>query len=101
MNNFIRTPYFRGHKFHGKSVMEGVQRSSETVYMPHYTNHAVYNLDETVAVGDNPFYNTAIEESAFRLFEDGQNRYSSIKDFQIHLEKGIHEISILPKFQFV
>ena len=35
--------------------------------MPNYQAHAVYNLDETVAVGDNPFFTTAIEESAFQL----------------------------------
>ena len=56
--------------------------------MPHYTNHAVYNLDQTIAVGDNPFYNTAIEESAFQLFRNGINPYSYIQDFQIHLHKG-------------
>ena len=38
--------------------------------MPHYTHHAVYNLDETVAVGDNPFFSTAIEEAAFRLHQN-------------------------------
>ena len=32
--------------------------------MPHYTPHAVYNLEETVAVGDNPFFTSAIEEAA-------------------------------------
>ena len=45
-----------------------MQSPGETIYMPNYQAHAVYNLDETVAVGDNPFFNTAIEESAFDLF---------------------------------
>ena len=88
--------HFRGHKFYGKSIIEGVQHPSETIYMPHYTNHAVYNLDQTIAVGDNPFYNTAIEESAFQLFRNGMNPYSYIKDFQIHLYKGINKIYKLP-----
>ena len=38
--------------------------------MPHCTHHAVYNLDETVAVGDNPFFGTAVEESAFEFYKD-------------------------------
>ena len=57
--------------------------------MPHYMSHAVYNLDQTVAVGDNPFYNTAIEESAFQLLaNDGHNGYSYIEDSHIYLHKG-------------
>ena len=91
LKNLIKssaTLYFRGRRFYGKPVVEGVQYRSETIYMPHYMYHAVYNFDQTVAVGDNPFYNTAIEESAFRLFEDGQNGYSYIKDFRVHLSKG-------------
>ena len=51
-------------------------------------NHAVYNLDQTVAVGDNPFYDTAIEESALQLFKTGNNGYSKIKDSRILLHKG-------------
>ena len=82
------TLYFRGRRFYGKPVIEGVQFRSETIYMPHYMNHAVYNLDQTVAVGDNPFYDTVNEESAFQLFETGSNGYSKIKDFRILLYKG-------------
>ena len=61
--------------------------------MPHYINHAVYNLDQTVAVGDNPFYDTAIEESAFQLFKIGSNEYSQIKDLRIVLYEGALQIS--------
>ena len=82
------TLYFRGRRFYGKPVIEGVQFRSETIYMPHYMNHAVYNLDQTVAVGDNPFYDTAIEESALQLFEKGSNGYSKINDSRILLHKG-------------
>ena len=57
--------------------------------MPHYMNHAVYNLDQTVAVGDNPFYGSGIEESAFRLFEDnGRNGYSYIEDSRVYMYEG-------------
>ena len=58
---------YRLRKFYGQTLTEWVQNPGEVVYMPHYTPHAVYNLDETVAVGDNPFYTTAIEEAAFEL----------------------------------
>ena len=51
-------------------------------------NHAVYNLDQTVAVGDNPFYDTAIEEFAYRLFKTGSNGYSHIKDLRILPNEG-------------
>ena len=76
-------PYFRGRKFYGKPIIEGVQHPSETIYMPNYINHAVYNLDKTVGIGDNPFYSTAIEESAFQLFRKGSNPYSYIEDLQV------------------
>ena len=90
----LPVPYFRGGRFYGKPVMEGVQHRSETIYMPHYVSHAVYNLDQTVAVGDNPFYDTAIEESAFQLFRTGSNEYSEIKDLRILLYEGALQISI-------
>ena len=85
--------YFRSRQFYGKPVIEGVQHRSETIYIPHYMNHAVYNLDQTVAVTDNPFYNIAIEESAFQLFKGGNkllrgNEYSRIEDSRINLHPG-------------
>ena len=89
---FTSNSIFRERKFYGKSVIEGVQHHSETIYMPHNTNHAVYNLDQTVAVGDNPFFNTAIEESVFNLFRKGQNAYSYIKDVNVYLDKGTFKI---------
>ena len=85
--------YFRSRRFYGKPVIEGVQHRSETIYMPHFINHAVYNLDQTDSVADNPFYNTAIEESAFQLFKGGNNllrgnEYSRIEDSRINLHPG-------------
>ena len=84
--------YFRSRRFYGKPVIEGVQHRSETIYMPHFINHAVYNLDQTVSVADNPFYNTAIEESAFLLFRNGRNGYSYINDSHINLHEGTVQI---------
>ena len=96
-------PYCRGRKFYGKPIIEGVQHPSETIYMPNYINHAVYNLDKTVGIGDNPFYSTAIEESAFQLFKKGSNPYSYIEDLQILPRyypdlKGALQISKLSSF---
>ena len=68
--------------------MEGVQCPSETVYMPHATYHGVFNLDKTVAVGDNLLFSTAIEESAFHLYETGANGYAVVKNSQIYIHKG-------------
>ena len=51
--------------------------------MPHYAPHAVYNLDETVAVGDNPFFNTAIEEAAFVLHKTNLVAFSDITGSKI------------------
>lgn len=59
--------------------------------MPHYTHHAVYNLDETVAIGDNPFFSTAIEESAFYLY---QNKFSDFAYFNISDIPGLSELFI-------
>ena len=97
-------PYFRGRKFYGKPIIEGVQHPSETIYMPNYINHAVYNLDKTVGIGDNPFYSTAIEESAFQLFRKGSNPYSYIEDLQVLPRyypdlKGALQISKLLSFR--
>ena len=38
------------------------------MYVPNNVPHAVYNLDETVAMNDKPYFHTAIEESAFQFF---------------------------------
>ena len=57
--------------------------------MPHFTPHAVYNLDDTVAVGDNPFYNSAIEEAAFDLTSRTQNMFSILKGSKVMVAKGI------------
>ena len=70
MRNYYSSSFlylYRNRIFYGRKITEGIQMPSETVYMPNMILHAVYNLDETVAVGDNPFYNTALEEAAYQL----------------------------------
>lgn len=66
-----------------------VQSPGETIYMPNYQAHAVYNLDETVAVGDNPFFNTAIEESAFDLFHRKINEFGRLNGTEIMIKQGL------------
>ena len=79
----------RNRQFYGRTLIEGVQSPGETIYMPHYVHHAVYNLDETVAVGDNPFYSTAIEEAVFQLYtKDNKFGFAYSKGSQIFIHTG-------------
>jgi ribosomal protein L16 Arg81 hydroxylase len=48
---------FYGHKIHS-----GVQTGGDTLYMPNYIHHSVFNLEENVAVGDNYLYASSFEE---------------------------------------
>ena len=78
----------RGRKFYGKTLVEGIQSPSETIYMPHFTHHTVYNLDETVAVGDNPFFSTAIEESALALYQGRPTGFAHINGSKVVTHNG-------------
>ena len=69
-------------------MLEVVQSPGETIYMPNYQAHAVYNLDETVAVGDNPFFTTAIEESAFDLFNRKVIEFGRLNGTEIIIHQG-------------
>ena len=81
--------HFRNHQFYGRTLFEGIQSPGETVYMPHYVHHAVYNMDETVAVGDNPFFSTAIEEAVFQLYKtENDFRFAYSNGSQIFVRKG-------------
>ena len=80
---------YRGRKFYGKTVIEWIQKPGEVVYMPNYTPHSVFNLDETVAVGDNPFYSSAIEEAAFQLCLSNRALFSLFNDTRVIVAKGI------------
>ena len=52
-------------------------------------HHAVYNLDQTVAVGDNPFFATAIEESAFELFQSKKIGYGYMNESIAYIHQGM------------
>ena len=56
--------------------------------MINYQAHAVYNLDETVAVGDNPYFNIAIEELAFKLYLEKETPFSKLKGDEIVIHEG-------------
>ena len=66
-----------------------MQSPGETIYMPNYQAHAVYNLDETVAVGDNPFFSTAIEESAFDLINRKAIEFGRLNGTEIIIHQGL------------
>ena len=81
--------HFRSYRFYGKTLIEGIQSAGETIYMPHYVYHAVYDLDDTVAVTENPFYTTAIEEAAFQLYKSPYNSgFAHINGSRILVRKG-------------
>ena len=58
------------------------------MYMPHYMHHAVYNLDQTVAVGDNPFFTTAVKESVFELYTNKQIGYGFMNESAVYIHRG-------------
>ena len=79
--------FFRGEKFYGKEIIEGIQSPGETVYVPNGAPHTVYNLDEIVSVSDNPYFDTAIEESAYLIYHQknipfGQNSYINTRKYE-------------------
>ena len=70
----------------------------ETIYMPSYIPHSVYNLDETVAVGDNPFFGTSIEESAFLLHNHKAVNFAKIDELHgIQVARGQLQITLYNK----
>ena len=57
--------------------------------MPNYQAHAFYNLDETVAVTDNPFFNAAIDESAFDLLDRKNIEFGLVNGTDIVIHQGL------------
>ena len=45
--------------FYGQKMKTFLQKSGETLYMPHLTLHSVWNLTPTIAIGDNPLYDSS------------------------------------------
>jgi hypothetical protein len=63
--------------------------------MPNCTPHAVYNLDESVAVGDNPFYNTAIEEAAYDSIFKNSSVFSIFDGSKVFVYKGMSTLRLI------
>ena len=65
-----------------------MQAPGETVYVPHFTPHSVYNIDEVVSVSDNPYFSTAIEESANLIFHTRNNQFGKFNGTELIVHKG-------------
>ena len=68
--------------------MEGIQIAGESVYVPNGVPHTVYNLEEVVSVSDNPYFNTAIEESAYLLYHIKNNHFSHFNGTDVFVHDG-------------
>ena len=91
----------RKRKFYGKSILEGIQAPGETVYVPHFTPHSVYNLDDVVSLSDNPYYSTAVEESANLLFHTKFNHFARLNGSDVLVYQGIVKNFIIPNAYFI
>ncbi|XP_023349545.1 bifunctional arginine demethylase and lysyl-hydroxylase PSR [Eurytemora carolleeae] len=54
-------PQIRTRSFYGKKLIEAIQGPEETVYLPGFMAHAVMNLEDNIAIGEN----LILEESVF------------------------------------
>ena len=59
-----------------------LQRPGETVYLPNMVLHSVWNTASTVAVGDNPSYESSFDE----LFGSGNSKVSTMLKKKIETE---------------
>ena len=78
----------RNRQFYGKKLSEAIVSAGETMYIPNLIPHAVYNLDETVAVAGNPYYATAIDESAYDTLNKNRTWFSRINGSNINILEG-------------
>lgn len=81
---------YRGIKFYGKTLTEAIQSPGEIVYAPNYLPHSVYNLDETVAVGDNPYFSTAIDDSAYELYHKKRVEFAQLDGTKVVFANGLY-----------
>ena len=55
----------RNRIFYGQKLTSFLQTSGETLYMPNVLLHSVWNVSPTtIAIGDNPLYETSFDEWA-------------------------------------
>ena len=78
--------------------------AGETMYIPNLIPHAVYNLDETVAVAGNPYYATAIDESAYYTLNRNRTWFSRINGSNMNILEGsyssFHTKQLLTNFVY-
>ena len=87
---FTQIVFFRNRKFYGNTLLEVIQKPGEVIYIPNFQVHAVYNLNETVAVADNPYFTSAIEESAFQLMykKHTRNFFGKVNGTEVSIDPG-------------
>ena len=55
------------------------------MYIPNLVPHAVYNVDETVSVAWNPYYATAIDESAYDTLVNNHTCFARVNGSNINI----------------
>ena len=48
--------------FYGQTIKTYLQKPGETIYMPHVILHSVWNTTPSVAIGDNPLFESSFVE---------------------------------------
>ena len=65
---------FRDRIYYGKKLSLAIQKARETLFMPHFVDHAVVNLDETLALGENLLFEPALDESVASQSKERMNQ---------------------------
>ena len=70
--------------------------------MPHYIPHSVYNLDETVAVSDNPLFGYSMEECAYQLYYQRTIKFAKINSnsLALSIHKSTLNIDLIHKIRY-
>ena len=55
-------PQIRSRTFYGKKLKTYLQKPGETLYMPNLVLHSVWNTLPSIAIGDNPLYESSFDE---------------------------------------
>ena len=59
--NFLYSNH-RNRIFFGQKLKSFLQSPGETLYMPNVVLHTVWNVSPSLAIGDNPLYETSFDE---------------------------------------
>ena len=65
-----------------------LQKPGETLYMPNMVLHSVWNVSPTVAVGDNPLYESSFDEWAGSGGAPGSDTTEWVRSRILALSKG-------------